>query len=407
MVAQYEARIWRQPEVGTENLLYGMILRESGLGFEVLRSHANVAALRRSLKQICSNGKLTSIMLGAHSKDIAFSKNARLAFVSAWDLASERLQMITTAHLLAAVCNLPGCGGSEVLAGFNLDLEHIAEMALYRAELSKSWPVLEASKLSKATQHLGLTRRDDGPEPTELPQHWIKPTLNLRAAALLRTREFTKAEQLFLKALELNPNTDRIAHATTLNGFGLVQLERGNFAKAETAFRQALETRREMQMEQEEPDEAGVVLNHLGLAVAWQGHYREARRYLQQGLDLMELGRRPDLEATIKNNMGDIYRALSDLDPAQEILFSEPWPNHPEPQYLMACHFYRARWHRDFGDKALATEEFCTALSIALTITQPAFMATAVAHEFADFLEKQGDSGKAKSVRASIDYSGA
>jgi tetratricopeptide (TPR) repeat protein len=115
--------------------------------------------------------------------------------------------------------------------------------------------------------------------------HW--PVLYMRGIAYERSKQWEKAEQDFLKALEFEPNQPDI-----LNYLGYSWLEKGvNLGKARDMIERALQQR---------PMDAHII-DSMGWAYFKLGQYDKAVRHLERAVELM-----PE-DPTVNEHLGDVY----------------------------------------------------------------------------------------------------
>ncbi len=116
------------------------------------------------------------------------------------------------------------------------------------------------------------------------------------AAAHERTEKYDRAEELFYRSLEMDPD-----NAEAYNYLAYMWAELGiNLERAESYVQIALEAR----------PESGAFIDTLGWIYYQQGRYDEAYTEIRRALDII-----PD-DPVILDHLGDIYYALDQLDQA-------------------------------------------------------------------------------------------
>ncbi len=114
-----------------------------------------------------------------------------------------------------------------------------------------------------------------------------------------RNGYLVKAEEMFLKCLELNPHD-----ATTLNYLGYMWAEKGEkLEQAADWIDRALEL---------EPESAAIQ-DSMGWVLFQRGQYREALNYLLQAETNL-----PEPDPVVLDHLGDVYQALDDRDNARK-----------------------------------------------------------------------------------------
>lgn len=141
------------------------------------------------------------------------------------------------------------------------------------------------------------------------PRHWR--LLYARGIALERSKQWPRAEQDFLKALEFEPDQPLI-----LNYLGYSWVEQGrNLEQAEAMIRKAVDLR---------PDD-GYIVDSLGWVLFRLGRYEEAVTHLERAVELKSE------DAVINDHLGDALWAVGRTREArfqwQAALASNPEPD--------------------------------------------------------------------------------
>ena len=194
---------------------------------------------------------------------------------------------------------------------------NLAQQLMYLGRLKEAEPLLRQA-LATQQKILGLVH-------PRVAFIW-----NELGSVALRGNNYDDAEAAFTQALEINravaPGTFRVGVA--LSNLGSVNMARGDNARAEQFFKQAVENLTKAQS----PDHPNTVIARikLGRALVRQGHYAEAEGHLLFGEET--LTKRPAGEAFLKaarEDLATMYDALQRPDDAKRFrdkLASAPGP---------------------------------------------------------------------------------
>ncbi len=134
----------------------------------------------------------------------------------------------------------------------------------------------------------------------------------------------TKAEPLFLRALEINEKSVGRRHRRTadvLNGLGVLCENKGEYDRAERYFLEAVDIKKET-LGADALSTANTV-NNLATLYWSQGDYRRAEEYFSQALAVRERvkGRGSLPTATTLNNLALVYTGMGDYERAEPLFW--------------------------------------------------------------------------------------
>jgi serine/threonine-protein kinase len=168
---------------------------------------------------------------------------------------------------------------------------NLAQQLMYLGRLDEARPLLR--------QALATQQKILGPVHPRVAFIW-----NELGSVALRAKDYDEATNAFTHALEINskvaPGTFRVGVA--LSNLGSVAMARGDNARAEQHFRQAIENLTKAQS----PEHPNTVIARikLGRALVRQGKYAEAEEHLRFGEEM--LTKRPAGETFIRSAREDL-----------------------------------------------------------------------------------------------------
>jgi len=293
--------IWLPPS-GEEHTLAAKSINGPNITFVKSKFHDDEGSLRKAAKPsgpaflclLCLSSILAlGIALSSGGCRHALSPDATFSQIRE---EMRRGQLDAALRDVGAACARYQNKNPEWAARFRVQKSHILVMR---------GSYVESLELLREPLPPALTRTD-----TEVERKMVQ------GLAYDYLQQFEAADQAISEAESLGTAIHSPLLGALAQTRGILEIDRKDYAKANTAFRAAAAIGRERNLPRVELD----ALANLGNIAMWQGHYDEAVDRFKVALEMSHSIRAADVEAKLLGNLGWSYSAVGDFDSAEAVL---------------------------------------------------------------------------------------